>query len=128
MKINLGPSTKTAIQEISQILFETEIQTHIIHLQAANKSYAEHKALGDFYESLGDLNDDLVEKSFAKIGMVQYKNIEIKNNLQPLPYIKSNMVKIEELRNSVKEGYIQQMVDNILETFAHTIYKLENLQ
>ena len=128
MKLDLGTTQKTAVQEISQTLFEVEIQMHILHLQAVNNSYALHKALGDFYESLSGLNDDLVEKSYAKVGLPQYKSIEIKNNFQPAPYIKSKMEKIEEYKKSIKDGYIQQMVDNILEQFTHVIYKIEQLK
>lgn len=131
MKIDLGniSSTRTAVQNISQALFEVEIQIHIIHLQAYKKSFEIHSALSDFYESLGDLNDNLVEKSFPKTGLIDaYKSIPIKNNFDPLPYIQEKMSYIEEQRKSIKEGYIQQIVDNILEEFAHVIYKLINLQ
>ena len=124
-----GGSTREAVQNISQCLFEMEVQNHITHLQAVYKSFEIHNALGAFYESLGDLNDDLVEKSYAKTGILSaYKAIPIKNLMEPLPYIKAEMAKIETWRASIKEGYIQQIVDNILETFAHVIYKLENLQ
>ena len=127
--INKTTGTKQAIQAISQCLFEMEIQMHITHLQAVHKSFEIHNALGAFYEALGDLNDDLVEKSFPKTGILNaYKNIEIMNSLEPLPYIKAEMASIEKNREGIKEGYIQQMVDNILETFGHVIYKLENLQ
>lgn len=127
--INKTTGTKQAVQAISQCLFEMEVQIHITHLQAVHKSFEIHNALGAFYEALGDLNDDLVEKSFPKIGILNgYKNIDITNNLEPLPYIKAEMASIEKNREGIKEGYIQQMVDNILETFGHVIYKLENLQ
>lgn len=127
--VNKTTGTKQAVQAISQCLFEMEIQIHITHLQAVHKSFEIHNALGAFYEALGDLNDDLVEKSFPKTGIINgYKNIEIMNNLEPLPYIKAEMASIEKNRALIKEGYIQQMVDNIIETFGHVIYKLENLQ
>lgn len=120
---------KQAVQNISQLLFEAEIQLHITHLQAVKRSFEIHKAIGDLYESLGDLNDDLVEKSFAKTGLlISYKDISIKNNMDPLPYIQLTMNKIEANRTYITSGYIQQMVDNVLESFAHTIYKLTNLQ
>tara|TARA_R110000868_G_scaffold6105_5_gene35265 strand:+ start:173 stop:577 length:405 start_codon:yes stop_codon:yes gene_type:complete len=125
----ISGTTKTAVQAISQCLFQTEIQMHITHLQAIHKSFEIHNALGDFYKSLGDLNDDLVEKSFPKTGlMLNYKNISIVNELEPIPYIKKEMSYIETQRAYIKEGYIQQMIDNILETFGHVIYKLENLK
>lgn len=125
----MSVTTKSAVQAISQCLFQTEIQMHITHLQAIHKSFEIHNALGSFYESLGDLNDDLVEKSFPKTGlMLNYKNISIVNELEPIPYIKKEMSYIENQRAYIKEGYIQQMIDNILETFGHVIYKLENLK
>ena len=121
--------TKTAVQNISQCLFEMEIQMHILHLQAINRSLETHLALGFLYEALGDLNDDLVEKSYAKTGLLDgYKNMPMKNNVNPLPIIKGVMAKIEGEREKIKEGYIQQIVDNILEVFAKTIFQLEKLQ
>jgi len=127
-QIEPAGSTKTAVQAISQCLFEIEIQAHIIHLQARDKSFAMHEALGAFYSSLADLNDDLVEKSFVKAGlMMNYTNMNITNNVEPISYIKKEMAKIESMRTKISEGYIQQIVDNILEQFAHVIYKLENL-
>lgn len=122
-------NTKSAVQNISQCLFEMEIQMHIIHLQAVYKSLETHLALGDFYSALGDLNDNLVEKSYPKTGIIDgYKAMPIKNNFNPLSMIKEEMAKIEKERERIKEGYIQQIVDNVLEVFAKTIYKLEQLQ
>jgi hypothetical protein len=40
-------------------LFYFQIQAHIFHLQT--KSFAEHKALNDFYDSIPDLIDSIVE-------------------------------------------------------------------
>jgi len=120
---------KQAVQAISQALFEAEVQLHITHLQAIKKSFEIHKALGDLYESLGDLNDELVEKSFPKTGLlVEYKPIPIQNNMDALPYVQGFLAKIERYRESLTSGYIQQMVDNIIEEISHTIYKLVNLQ
>jgi hypothetical protein len=51
----------------------------------------------------------------------------ITNNVEPISYIKKEMAKIESMRTKVSEGYIEQMIDNIIEQFAHVIYKLENL-
>jgi hypothetical protein len=121
--------SKAAVQAISQCLFEMEIQMHVLHLQAIKKSFEIHSALGTFYEALGDLNDDLVEKSYPKTGLMDsYKSIDIQNNIEPIPYIKAEMATIEAHRAKIKEGYIQQIVDNILEQFAHVLYRLENLQ
>lgn len=128
-RITTGNSEKQAIQNISQALFNAEIQLHITHLQAVHKSFEIHNALGAYYEQLGEFNDDLVEKSYCKVGMLDsYGNMPMVNNLEPLPYIKSLMATIERNRGFVSYGYIQQIIDNILDATAHVIYKLENLQ
>lgn len=125
----VSTGTKEAVQAISQCLFEMEIQAHIIHLQQPNKSGWQHSALGEFYSALGDLNDDLVEKSYCKTGILDnYANIEILNNMDPLEYIKEEMETIEQHRTKISEGYIQQMVDNILEVFAKVIFQLEQVK
>lgn len=41
-------------------------QIHLIHWQT--KSFAEHKALGDFYEFLQDFKDDVIEKLMGYTG------------------------------------------------------------
>ena len=84
----------------------------------------------DFAENLArDLNDDLVEKSYPKVGLLTaYKDIKVSNNINALPYVENLFAELEKYRTFVQTGYIQQMIDNILEKVAHTIYKLTNLQ
>lgn len=121
--------TKEAVQNISQCLFEQEVQGHILHLQAVYRSLETHLALEKYYSALGDLNDDLVEKAYPKTGIIDgYKTMPMKNNFNPLSMIKGEMAKIEKERERIKEGYLQQIVDNILELFAQTIFRLEQLQ
>ena len=47
------------IGDLILTLLHSSTNAHILHWQS--KSYAEHKALGTFYEELPDLVDDLVE-------------------------------------------------------------------
>ena len=47
------------IGDLVLTLLHSATNTHILHWQS--KSYAEHKALGTFYEELPGLVDDLVE-------------------------------------------------------------------
>jgi DNA-binding ferritin-like protein len=122
-------SRRTAVLNISQILFEAEIQTHIIHLLAKDKSYSQHQALGEFYESLGDMNDDLVEKYQGKYSPLNgYKSIPIKDYIEPIIYLTDVLKRIEASRKSLQEGYLEQLVDNIIEQIAKTLYKLKNLK
>lgn len=121
-------SQKSAILYIAQCLFKSEVQGHIIHLQAVGKSYATHMALGEFYLSLPELRDELVEKYQGKYGILTgYANIEVKDNLEPIPFVQGELKNIEMYRKSITDGYLQQLTDNIIEQFSQTLYKLINL-
>lgn len=120
---------KLAVQNISQLLFQAEVQLHILHLQAVRRQLEIHLAIGELYSALGDLNDDLVEKSYPKVGLLEkYSDIPIKNLVEPLPFVQGLMAAVEKQRGAIKTGYIQQLVDNCIEPIAHCIYKLINLQ
>lgn len=122
-------STTKAVQAISQIVFETAVQMHITHLQAVQKSYEIHKALDVFYVVLAELNDELVEKSVSVTGLLMnYSNMSIVNNLEPVGYIKQKMGEIELHRKSIAEPYIQALVDDVIQEYGHALYRLENLK
>ena len=53
------------IGDLVLTLLHSGTNAHILHWQS--KSYAEHKALGAFYEELPDLVDDLVEAIQGKM-------------------------------------------------------------
>lgn len=57
----LFPETETlSLETIAAKLSAFYEQAHLLHWQT--KSYAEHKALGDFYTKLIDFKDEIVEK------------------------------------------------------------------
>lgn len=120
---------RDAVKEIAQMLFEAEIVLHVLHLQSKNKNGWEHTALGELYEAVPNLVDDIVEKSYAVVGTItQYKSISIQENISSLSYVKSLFTRLEIERNKITTGYIQQMVDNAIEQVAKCIYRLENVK
>lgn len=122
-------STQKSVQAISQIVFNTAVQMHITHLQAVKTSYEIHKALDYFFTELAELNDELVEKSFSKTGLLlSYSNMPIINNLEPCSYIRDRMEEIELFRRDITEPYIQALVDDIIQEYGHAIYRLEALK
>lgn len=134
MAIELFPQTKQmgqgeSVLSIAQTLFCAEVNGHILHLQAKNKSYATHMALGEFYEAMGDLRDAVVEKYQGKYGILTgYKNIEVNELYDPIYMVKEYLTTIEIARKGITDGYLQQLTDNIIEQFASTLYKLTNLK
>lgn len=57
------------IGEFILTLLHAVTNSHIIHWQCIDRSYAEHQALGAFYEELQDLVDDLMESLMGKFGI-----------------------------------------------------------
>ena len=53
--------------------------------------------------------------------IVVEKSCKIDN---PITYFKSLYSSIDNLRNSVKETFLQNQIDTILQEISHTIYRL----
>lgn len=117
------------IQVIANKLFEAEVLCHIMHLEAKKKSYAEHIALGEFYTSIGDLNDNLIEKSYVEYGALNNYVISINSSSFKASgdYLREVYSLVSKQRESVSIGFIQQIIDDILDLTSGVIYKLDNL-
>ena len=59
-------------------LFESRDFSHRVHLFAKDKSYAQHKALGSFYEAITDLTDKLYEVHAGQYGPIKFEFNTIK--------------------------------------------------
>ena len=110
-------------------MLHSQTQVHIFHL--GTKSYAEHKALQKYYESVDDLTDGLVESYQGKYGLLtnykSYKNQSYKNKNQVLKYFTGLLSMIEEKRDCCDDSYIQNQIDTVQELIYSTIYKLKFL-
>lgn len=115
------------IQEFASLLFEIEVNTHIMHLQTT--SYAEHKALNDVYEGIVEHRDSFLESYQGQYGIVKgYKPISIYEGVDCLTYLLSISTKITKYRDTLTEGYLQQICDDILELIRSTQYKIKFLK
>jgi hypothetical protein len=116
------------VQDYVSSLLEIEIIAHIAHTQAVNSSYAEHKALGELYEGMVDLYDSYAEAYQGKYDIIKgYKDIKIVEGADMIPYLKNKSSEFEAYRNTLTEGFLQQMVDNSQELINSTLYKLRFL-
>ena len=110
-------------------LLHSQTQVHIFHL--GTKSYAEHKALQKYYESVDDLTDGLVESYQGKYGLLNnyksYKTQSYKNKNQVLKYFTGLLNTIEEKRDCCDDSYIQNQIDTVQELMYSTMYKLKFL-
>jgi hypothetical protein len=112
-------------------LLHSATQVHIFHLQT--NSYAEHKALNEYYDEVVDLTDGLIESFQGKYDILKgYENYALndyENNAQVVKYFKALMKTVDELRVSVKnDSYLQNEIDNVVNLIASTLYKLRFLK
>ena len=124
---------KGSMTSLISKLFHSRIQVHAFHLQTNSKnSFAEHMALGGFYEEIGDLTDGLVESYQGKheilTGYESPKLEDYKNVEQLIAYFKGLDAEIEKDRKNVKESYLQNQIDTIQELVYSTLYKLRFLK
>ena len=116
--------------EMLSILLHSRNQIHVFHLQT--ESYAEHKALGDFYEGIGDLIDGIVESHQGKHGIIKGygtgKIEDYKSGEQVITYLEKIDSVIEKNRKSVKESYIQNQIDEVQTLLYSTLYKMKFLK
>ena len=125
--------TSGGIKEIISVLFHSRNQTHIFHLQTdSQSSFAEHMALGGYYDGIGDLIDGLVESYQGKHGIIKgygsEKTEDYKDVKQVISYLEKIDSVIEKSRKSVKESYIQNQIDTVQELIYSTLYKLKFLK
>lgn len=110
-------------------LLHSQTQVHIFHL--GTKSYAEHKALQGYYESIDGIVDGIIESYQGQYGLLtdykSYKNETYKNKKQVLKYFMGLLDTIDEKRESVDDSYLQNQIDTVEELIYSTMYKLRFL-
>jgi hypothetical protein len=92
-------------------------------------SYAEHKALNNFYDEIVDLIDGLVESVSGIYDRPEDYEIDepknYKNSDQVKAYFKSCYDMIQKDRKDIyQESWIQNQIDEIAQLFAETLYLL----
>ncbi len=130
-KVNLLGITKNSkCAYLASCLMDARNQTHVYHLQSQN--YAQHMALNEFYDGIVDLIDRFIESAQGKYGIIKGYKSELSNydeSNEPINYLKTKLKIVEKYRAYFDDaGYLQQIIDDIIELFYNTIYKLTNLK
>jgi hypothetical protein len=93
---------------------------HIAHLQTT--SFAEHKALGAYYDSILDLTDSFTEKYFGRNKRVEFVIPESKN-MDAVAHMKDMQKMIEAERGNYSSD-LQNIMDEMLGLVHETMYLL----
>ena len=115
------------IEELISRVFWTRNLSHIAHW--ATKSYAQHMALGDFYDSIIETLDKIVEAYQGKVGLVKPYLDTPKAPTELISHLQDDTDWIAANRSSIaaKCSAIENLVDELLDTYLTTLYKLKNL-
>ena len=96
LKDRIKPSaTKTNIPQLVAELLESVTIIHKFHLVAKSRSYAEHKALGEFYDEIGDFADSIYEQFAGQTSTVDIPDATIKE-MTPINYLEK-LVKMHNI-------------------------------
>lgn len=120
---------QNAVGEFIGTLLHSATITHFMHLQT--RSYAQHKALGAFYDEVVETTDSLAEAIQGHVGELidGYPSMFANVSGEPLDYLLSLKDYVANNREKLPmESNIQNEIDAIATLIDSTIYKLTFLK
>jgi hypothetical protein len=115
--------------EFVGLLFLARDVTHSVHLNT--RSYSKHVALNIFYDRIVGAADDFAEAYQGRhglIGPITLHSVKKTNNV--IEFLEDSLKQIEDARYEVcdkSDSSLQQLIDNIVEVYLRTLYKLKFL-
>jgi len=109
-------------------LLHSSTAAHFLHL--STKSYAEHKALGHYYEDILDLADKWAEAYQGHHGLIPLTDYldDFKVQKDAKAYVRGMLEFAKSMRDELPgDPDLQNIHDEIVGLIAATLYKLENL-
>jgi hypothetical protein len=112
-------------------LFEARQVTHVLHLQT--KSYAEHKALDEFYNGILDLADEFIETYQGEYGIIKSYPVlstQAGNSGDAIAYLEGFVTDLKKSHSNIKEedSHLDNIIDEMTTLTYRTLYKLKNLK
>lgn len=101
----------------------------IAHLKAKGPgSYAQHVALGELYDALTDMADDITETIQGYKGILTI-SIPATSFQEPVGYIKSKRASLISMLEKIEEEMpdVSNKLQDLIGIMSRTLYKLENL-
>ena len=115
--------------EFVGILFLARDVAHSVHLNT--RSYAKHVALNIFYDRIIGATDDFAEAYQGRHGLIgPISLMSAKKTANIIEFLQNQLKEIEDARYDVvdkSDTSLQQLIDNIVEIYLRTLYKLRFL-
>lgn len=124
--INKMTGRVSPYSKVASICWNANTNAKIAHV--SSEVYAKHIALGEFYEGIDALVDRFVESTQGTHEML-LRDFEMGTCCVTdiRDYLKGKMAELVALRPEIKEGHLAQILDEIIELFSITNYKLKFL-
>jgi hypothetical protein len=107
-------------------LLHAGTNAHMLHLRT--DSYAEHKALGTFYEEIVGLTDSFAEAYQGRYELVDFPAVPFVRENDAITQLKQLRKYVDENRRGLcSESEIQNIIDEIVSLIDSTLYKLRFL-
>lgn len=109
-------------------LLHSSTAAHFLHL--STKSYAEHKALGHYYEDILELADNYAEAYQGHYGLIPLTAYldDFKVQKDAKVYMRGMLEFAKSMRDQLPDDPdLQNIHDEIVGLIASTLYKLEQL-
>jgi len=111
------------------MLFLARDVTHSVHLNT--RSFSKHEALNIFYDRIVGAADDFAEAYQGRHGMIgPISLMSAKKTTNVIDFLQDQLDEIEKCRYEVvdkSDSSLQQLIDNIIEIYLRTLYKLRFL-
>ena len=111
------------------LLFLARDVTHSVHLNT--RSYSKHVALNIFYDRIIGAADDFAEAYQGRHGLMGPITLHsTKKTANVIEFLEDSLKEIEACRYEVadkSDSSLQQLIDNIIEIYLRTLYKLKFL-
>lgn len=120
-------SSNPAAAEFFITLLHAATSGHVLHLQS--RSYAQHKALDEFYSELPGLTDSIIEAYQGKYGLVlDYPSGYTAPVAEAVQFVSDLGDYVTANRSNVgADSELQNLIDEVMDLIDSTIYKLRFL-
>lgn len=122
------PEAVSKISSVFAKLFEARDFAHYAHLRT--QSYAEHKALGSFYEDVIGLADKFYETYAGQYGQIKFDSGSSAKEGDVIKYFESLAKTMTDAHSMLdeKDTHLHNILDEITGLIYQTTYKLKFLK
>lgn len=121
------------IGQMIATMFLSREMAHRAHLHVSGPgSFAQHSALGEFYEAIIQKADSITEAYQGRHSIIEIPYLEAPDDYGDiLKVLEKHLEDIESIRYAAvdkKDTPIQNMIDEAVGTYLSALYKLKNLR